>query len=64
MRRAGRAPDALREVELELDFTDNPLGSVLCSMGRPRVLCTVCVEDGVPRWLKGAGQGWWPGEGA
>jgi len=58
MRRDGRSHDALRPLELQLDFTDNPLGSVLCSMGRTRVLCTVCVEDGVPRWLKGAGQGW------
>ena len=58
MRRDGRAVDALRPVEFQLDFTDNPAGSVLCSMGRTRVLCTVCVEDGVPRWLKGAGQGW------
>ena len=58
MRRDGRAVDALRPVEVQLDFTDNPAGSVLCSMGRTRVLCTVCVEDGVPRWLKGAGQGW------
>jgi len=58
MRRDGRSPDALRNVELEIDFTENPLGSVLCSMGRTRVLCTVCVEDGVPRWLRGAGQGW------
>ena len=58
MRRDGRAHDALREVDLMLDFTDNPLGSVLCTMGRTRVLCTVCVEDGVPRWLQGAGQGW------
>jgi ribonuclease PH len=58
MRGDGRAPDALRHVELALDFTDNPMGSVLCSMGRTRVLCTVCVEDGVPRWLQGAGQGW------
>jgi ribonuclease PH len=45
-------------VELELDFTENPLGSVLCSMGRTRVLCTVMEEAGVPRWLRGAGQGW------
>ena len=41
MRADGRAPDALRDVELELDFTENPLGSVLCSFGRTRVLCTV-----------------------
>ena len=58
MRRDGRAHDALRPVDLQLDFTDNPLGSVLCSMGGTRVLCTVCVEDSVPRWLQGAGQGW------
>jgi ribonuclease PH len=58
MRRDGRANDELRPVELQLDFTQNPLGSVLASMGNTRVLCTVCVEDGVPRFLKGAGQGW------
>ena len=58
MRRDGRANDELRPVDLQLDFTQNPLGSVLCSMGNTRVLCTVCVEDGVPRFLKGAGQGW------
>ena len=58
MRRDGRALSELRPVELVLDFTENPLGSVLCSMGRTKVLCTVCEEVGVPRWLKGSGQGW------
>ena len=58
MRRDGRGNDALRPVELQLDFTDNPLGSVLCAMGRTRVLCTVSEESGVPRWLRGSGQGW------
>jgi ribonuclease PH len=58
MRGDGRAADALRPVELQLDFTRNPLGSVLCSMGETRVLCTVCEEEGVPRWLQGSGQGW------
>ena len=58
MRRDGRALDQLRPVELSLDFTQNPLGSVLCSMGRTRVLCTVTEEAGVPRWLRGSGQGW------
>jgi len=57
-RRDGREPDALRPVELITDFTDTPLGSVLCSMGRTRVLCTVHSEDGVPRFLKGTGRGW------
>lgn len=58
MRRDGRATDELRPVDLQLDFTENPLGSVLCSMGRTRVLCTVMEEQGVPRWLRGSGEGW------
>jgi len=58
MRRDGRPADGLRPVELILDFTENPLGSVLCAMGRTKVLCTVCEEHAVPRWLKGSGQGW------
>ena len=58
MRADGRSADELRGVELQLDFTDNPLGSVLCSMGRTRVLCTVTEERQVPRWLRGSGQGW------
>ena len=58
MRRDGRAVDELRPVELTLDFTENPLGSVLCAMGRTKVLCTVTEEVSVPRWLKGSGQGW------
>ncbi len=62
MRSDGRRTDELRPVELILDFTENPLGSVLCRMGRTTVLCTVCEEPGVPRWLKGSGQGWVTGE--
>ena len=58
MRADGRSDDQLRAVELILDFTDNPLGSVLCSMGRTRVLCTVMEEASVPRWLRGSRQGW------
>lgn len=58
MRRDGRADDALRPLELVLDFTENPLASVLCSMGRTRVLCTVSEDSGVPRWLRGRGEGW------
>jgi len=58
VRQDGRKVDELRPVELRLDFTENPLGSVLCSMGRTRVLCTVTEEIGVPRWLRGSGQGW------
>jgi ribonuclease PH len=58
MRRDGRSANELRPVELVLDFTENPLGSVLCAFGRTKVLCTVCEEQSVPRWLAGSGQGW------
>ena len=57
-RRDGRDADALRTLELIPDFIDNPLASVLCSMGRTRVLCTVSEEVSVPRWMKGRGEGW------
>ena len=59
MRRSdGRAPDALRPVRMQVDFTENPLASVLCEMGRTRVLCTVSEELVVPRFLAGTGRGW------
>jgi len=54
----GRRPDELRPARLVPDFTESPLASVLCEMGRTRVLCTVSEEPGVPRWLEGAGRGW------
>ena len=54
----GRAPDELRPVEFQVDFTENPLASVLCAMGRTRVLCTVSAEESVPRFLVGTGRGW------
>ena len=57
-RRDGRPAEALREVRLVPDFTENPLGSVLCQMGRTWVLCTVCQDLSVPRWMKGSGRGW------
>jgi ribonuclease PH len=58
VRRDGRAPDQLRSLNLVLDFTDNPLASVLCELGRTKVLCTVCAEETVPRFLHGSGEGW------
>jgi len=54
----GRAADELRPVRFEVDFTEHPLGSVLCRVGRTWVLCTVCEEEGVPRFLQGSGRGW------
>jgi len=58
VRSDGRAPDELRPLRLVTDFTENPLGSVLCEMGRTRVLCTACEEARVPRFLEGTGRGW------
>jgi len=58
MRPDGRRNDELRPIRLEPDFTDNPLASVLCGFGRTVVLCTVCAEETVPRFLQGSGQGW------
>lgn len=59
MRRGdGRAPDELRPLVLTLDFTENPLASVLCALGRTKVLCTVTAEETVPRFLHGTGRGW------
>jgi ribonuclease PH len=45
-------------VRFEVDFTEQPLCSVLCRVGRTVVLCTVCEEQGVPRFLTGRGRGW------
>ena len=58
MRGDGRAAHELRPVSIEPDFTQNPLASVLCRFGRTLVLCTVCEEASVPRFLQGRGQGW------
>ncbi len=54
----GRSPDQLRPVVLETGFMPNAEGSCLASMGDTRVICTATLEDSVPRWMKGQGQGW------
>ena len=57
-RPAGRAFDALRPISLERHAAPNAEGSCLVSFGNTRVLCAVSVEDGVPGWKKGKGEGW------
>jgi ribonuclease PH len=54
----GRAPDELRPITFERDFTDMAAGSVLVSFGRTRVLCTASIDEDVPRWMRGSGKGW------
>lgn len=59
MRPDGRAAaDQLRPLSFERDFTDMADGSVLVKFGRTHVLCTASVDDDVPRWMRGSGQGW------
>jgi ribonuclease PH len=48
----------LRDVSLERGAAPNAEGSCLVSFGRTRVLCAVSVEDGVPGWRRGRGEGW------
>jgi ribonuclease PH len=53
-----RRPDELRPVEIVVDYLEQPLGSVLYSQGKTRVLCTASLDEGVPRWLRDSGRGW------
>ena len=54
----GRALGEMRPVRFLRGFTDTPHGSVLVETGRTRVLCTVSVDEEVPRWMRGRGGGW------
>jgi len=56
--REGRRPDELRPVEIVVDYLEQPMGSVLYSQGKTRVLCTASLDEGVPRWLRDSGRGW------
>jgi ribonuclease PH len=56
--RVGRAADALRPVTIERHVAPYAEGSCLISFGATRVLCTASVEDGVPGWRRGRGEGW------
>ena len=58
----GRASDELRPVTLEIGYAKHAEGSCLVKMGETWVLCTASVEDGVPGFLRGKGQGWVTGE--
>ena len=53
-----REPDQLRPIAIERAFTRHAEGSVLIAFGDTRVICTASVEEGVPGFLKGRGQGW------
>ncbi len=56
--REGRRPNELRPVEILVDYLEQPMGSVLYSQGKTKVLCTASLDEGVPRWLRDSGRGW------
>lgn len=58
IRPSGRRPDQLREVKITRDYTCHGEGSVLVEFGNTKVICTASVDPSVPRFLRGAGQGW------
>src|SRR5512139_3479301 len=57
-RPSGRRPDELRPVRLTRRYTKHAEGSVLVEFGDTRVICTASVEEKVPGFLKGKGEGW------
>jgi ribonuclease PH len=58
MRPSGRAPDQMRAIHIEPHFTRHAEGSVLIGFGDTRVLVTASVEERLPPWLRGKGEGW------
>src|SRR5690242_12289013 len=58
IRPSGRATDQLREISIQRRYTRHAEGSVLISCGDTRVLCTASVEEKVPGFLRGKGEGW------
>jgi ribonuclease PH len=60
--REGRRTDELRPLTVELDYLEQPHGSVLWSQGKTKVLCTAMIDDEIPRWLRNQGRGWMTAE--
>ncbi len=58
MRPSKRNNDELRTVSIQRNFTMHAEGSVLITCGNTQVLCNASVEDRLPGWLRGTGQGW------
>lgn len=54
----GRQPGELRKFKIHRHFQKNPAGSVLIEMGNTKVICAATVEERVPNFLRGTGEGW------
>jgi len=57
-RKDARSPSQMRELRIDLDVNKYAEGSALITLGDTRVICTASLEDRVPPWLRGQGQGW------
>ena len=57
-RPSGRRPEQLRQVKITREYTRHAEGSVLVEFGNTKVICNASIENSVPRFLRGAGQGW------
>ena len=57
-RPSGRRPEQLRQVKISRDYTQHAEGSVLVEFGNTKVICNASIENNVPRFLRGKGQGW------
>jgi ribonuclease PH len=62
IRPSGRAVDALRPISITRGYTRHAEGSILIECGDTRVICTASIEEKVPSFLKGKGQGWMTAE--
>jgi ribonuclease PH len=58
MRPDGRRPDQLRDITISRGWLAHAEGSVLVEFGATRVLCAASVQEELPRWRRGSGQGW------
>ena len=57
-RPSGRMPNQLRKVQITREYSTHAEGSALIEYGNTKVICNATVETGVPRFLRGQGQGW------
>jgi ribonuclease PH len=56
--REGRRAGELRPIEVDVDYLEQPMGAVLWTQGKTRVLCTASLDESIPRWLRDSGRGW------
>ena len=56
--RSNRKFNELRNIKVEINFMKNAFSSCLIEFGLTKVICSVTVEEKIPRWLKGTNQGW------